>query len=75
MAYTTIMTMMNILERKGYLAKGRSGKAFIYTAVYSRDEIVRDILRELVDVFYSGSAEPVLNMLSGECGDRSCPSP
>ena len=48
-AYTTVMTMMNILERKRHLRKRQVGRAFIYTPVHSEDEAVNEMLREFVD--------------------------
>lgn len=31
-AYTTVMTMMRILEEKGYVTKSDAGKAYVYEA-------------------------------------------
>jgi predicted transcriptional regulator len=37
-AYTTVMTIMRRLDRKGLLTRKRTGKTDIYTIVMSRDE-------------------------------------
>lgn len=36
-AYTTVMTVTNILFHKGYLLRGKEGRAWLYTAVRSRE--------------------------------------
>ena len=38
-AYTTVMSTMDNLHRKGWLARDKDGKAYRYTAVASRDEV------------------------------------
>jgi predicted transcriptional regulator len=63
-AYTTIMTTMNILEREGRLTKRLSGRAFMYTSVDSRDQAVEEILREFVDRVFDGSVSSLLELLS-----------
>ena len=55
-AYTIVMTMMNILERKRPLRKRQVGRAFIYTPIQSEDEAVKEMLHEFVDrVFHEQS--------------------
>lgn len=54
-AYTTIMTVMRRLTDKGWLAAKKQGRAYVYSAVYSRDEakalIASEIVRSLVEDF------------------------
>jgi len=59
-AYTTVMTMMNILETKGYLKKRRQDRAFVYRAAHPRNQIIGGMLREFIDRVFNGSAEPLL---------------
>ena len=45
-AYTTVMSTMDNLHRKGWLARVRDGKAYRYTAVASREEYSARLMRE-----------------------------
>jgi len=63
-AYTTVMTMMNILEQKGYLNKRLGDKkpdrAFVYQPAQPQKQVIRSMVREFVDRVFNGSAEPLL---------------
>jgi predicted transcriptional regulator len=70
-AYTTVMTTMERLHRKGYLLRRRSGRAFLYTAAVTRDGIVRRRARHLIAALLSGgAAEPVLSCLVDAVSDQ-----
>ncbi len=63
-AYTTVMTMMNILEEKRYLRKTRESRAYVYEPVQPRSEVISGMVQEFVDRVFNGSARPlVLNLL------------
>jgi predicted transcriptional regulator len=63
-AYTTVMTTMERLHRKGYLARRLSGRAFLYRAATSRDAAARRRARHVIGALLSGApAEPVLSCL------------
>jgi BlaI family transcriptional regulator, penicillinase repressor len=59
-AYTTVMTMMNILETKKYLKKQAQDRAYVYQATRPRSEVIKAMVREFVDRVFNGSAEPLL---------------
>ena len=59
-AYTTVMTMMKILETKGYLKKRRLDRAFIYRPARPKSQVIGGMLREFIDRVFNGSAEPLL---------------
>jgi len=48
-AYTTVMTTMDNLHRKGWLARVKQGKAYRYTATASREEYSARLMREALD--------------------------
>jgi predicted transcriptional regulator len=48
-AYTTVMTTMDNLYRKGWLARAKEGKAYRYTATASREEYSARLMREALD--------------------------
>ena len=63
-AYTTVMTMMNILEQKGFLKKQQSdGRAYVYQSAHPRKQVIRSMVREFVDRVFNGSAEPLMVQL------------
>jgi BlaI family transcriptional regulator, penicillinase repressor len=59
-AYTTVMTMMKILETKGYLKKRRQDRAFIYRPARPKNTVIGGMIREFMDRVFNGSAEPLL---------------
>jgi predicted transcriptional regulator len=58
-AYTTVMSTMDNLYRKGWLARERDGKAYRYTAVASREEYSARLMREAMAE--AGDTEAVLS--------------
>ena len=59
-AYTTVMTMMNILEQKKYLRKSAEDRAYIYRPAKPKKQVIKGMVREFVDRVFNGSAEPLL---------------
>jgi len=59
-AYTTVMTMMNILEQKGHLKKRQGERAFVYASSRPEKQVIRGMVREFVDRVFNGAAEPLL---------------
>ena len=59
-AYTTVMTMMNILEQKGYLQKEQADRAYVYQPTQPQQLVIRSMVREFLDRVFNGSAEPLL---------------
>ena len=59
-AYTTVMTMMNILEEKGYLKKRAEDKAHVYRPAQAKAKVIRAMVQEFVERVFNGSAEPLL---------------
>ena len=62
-AYTTVMTMMNILEEKGYLKKRAEDKAHVYRPAQAKAKVIRAMVQEFVERVFNGSAEPLLVQL------------
>ncbi|MGA3323192.1 MAG: BlaI/MecI/CopY family transcriptional regulator [Terriglobia bacterium] len=62
-AYTTVMTMMNILEEKGYLKKRAEDKAHVYRPAQAKAKVIRAMVQEFVQRVFNGSAEPLLVQL------------
>jgi BlaI family penicillinase repressor len=68
LAYTTVQTMLNILERKGKVKRELQGRAYVYSARVSEDKALRQGLRDLIDRMFGGSCEDLVMSLlkSGE---------
>jgi BlaI family transcriptional regulator, penicillinase repressor len=58
-----VMTMMNILERKGHLKKRAEGRSFVYQPAMPKRQVVGAMVREFLDRVFGGSAEPLLVQL------------
>ena len=65
-AYTTVMTMMNVLEKKGHLRKKAEGRSFLYRPTRPQQKVVGSMVREFVQRVFGGSAAPLLAHLVDE---------
>ena len=63
LAYTTVQTMLNSLERKGKLTRRLLGRAFVYSATVSEAAAVGQGVRDLIDRMFGGSAEDLVMSL------------
>ena len=63
LAYTTVQTMLNILERKGRLKRKLRGRAYVYSATFSEARATRHAVRDLVDRMFGGSADELVMSL------------
>src|ERR1041385_2697209 len=65
LAYTTIMTVLDRLVRKGKLTRRKVGRSFVYSPAATRDTLRRVAGRELLDGFFDGSEAQLLDSLRG----------
>ena len=63
LAYTTVQTVLNILERKGKLKRELEGRAFVYAAKVSQEKAVGQSLRDMIDRMFGGSSEELVMSL------------
>ena len=63
LAYTTVQTMLNILERKGKLKRKLRGRAFEYSATVTEAKASGHAVRDLVDRMFGGSTEELVMSL------------
>jgi predicted transcriptional regulator len=71
-AYSTVQTMLRILEAKGYVKHEKSGRAFIYRPVIDRGQARRSALTHLVARLFDNSPSLlVLNVLEDDQIDRT----
>jgi predicted transcriptional regulator len=72
-AYTTVMTTLDRLFKKGFVDRRREGRAFVYTATRSRQEVESAVAAGLLGGLLaqnSGAATPLLSNLVDVVGDR-----
>ncbi len=60
LAYTSVMTIMTIMTRKGYLTRRREGGSFVYQARIAEKSITQNMLRDIVDRVFEGSTAAVM---------------
>jgi len=63
LAYTTIMTVLERLVRKGRLKRRKIGRSFVYSPEASRDSLRRAAVRELLNGFFNGSEQELIGFL------------
>src|SRR5579871_4899359 len=59
-AYTTVMTMMKILEQKKYLKRTQNERAYVYRPAQPQRQVIGAMVRDFVNRVFNGSAEPLL---------------
>jgi len=70
-AYTTVLTLLRILEEKGYVRHTKQGRAFVYEPLVGSKEASSKAIRHLVSRFFGGSPEQlVMKLLEEEIDAR-----
>ena len=66
-AYNTVLTLLRIMEKKGFVTHRKDGRAFIFVPLIGRADASRSALRSLINRFFEGSPRLlVLNLLHDE---------
>jgi predicted transcriptional regulator len=63
LAYTTVQTMLNILQKKGKLKRRLCGRAYVYSATVTEEKALGHAVRDLVDRMFGGSSEELVMSL------------
>jgi BlaI family transcriptional regulator, penicillinase repressor len=63
LAYTTVMTVLDRLEKRGGVSRRKQGRSFVYVPKLSREELRRFAVKEVVDRFFEGSEEALARFL------------
>ena len=63
LAYTTVQTMLNILQRKGKVKRTLKERAYFYRPVVSRSQVVSQHMSDIVERLFGGSAENLVMSL------------
>src|SRR5207247_8928895 len=62
-AYTTVLTMMKVLEQKGYVGKTLVDRAHVYKPSRPRQQVVGAMVRDFVERVFDGASWPLLVIL------------
>jgi BlaI family transcriptional regulator, penicillinase repressor len=63
LAYTTVQTMLNILQKKGKLKRKLRGRAYVYSATVTEAKASGYAVRDLIDRMFGGSSEELVMSL------------
>jgi BlaI family transcriptional regulator, penicillinase repressor len=66
LAYTTVMTVLDRLARRGIVTRRKAGRAFVYAPAVSRDAMRRLALQEFLDSYFESSQHELLQFLRDE---------
>lgn len=73
MAYTTLMTTLDRLHKKGLLERRKDGRAFLYSPRLSPEQFTRGVAQDLIDGLLArgeGGAEPILACIVDAVSER-----
>ena len=59
-AYTSVQTMLNLLEKKGKAKRKLEDRAYIYSAAETKLEAVQQTMKDIIDRMFGGSAEELV---------------
>lgn len=63
LAYTTVMTIMDRLSRRGCVRRDKSGRSFVYTPVVSQEAVRRLAVQNVIDCLFDGSRDSLRTFL------------
>jgi predicted transcriptional regulator len=66
LAYNSVLTIVRILEQKGYVAHRQEGRAFIYWPLVAEQEASRSEVRHVLSRFFGNSREQLLLSVLGD---------
>lgn len=67
LAYSSVLTVMRILEQKGYVTHEKEGRAFIYRPLVDREQARKSVVGYMLRRFFDNSPELlVVNLLENE---------
>jgi BlaI family transcriptional regulator, penicillinase repressor len=71
LAYTTVMTVLDRLEKRGGVSRRKHGRSFIYVPKVSQEAVRGYAVKELIDTFFGGSEEALRSYLQSNSAART----
>jgi predicted transcriptional regulator len=65
LAYTTVMTLLDRLARKGTVSRAKVGRSFLYAPAVAKESLRQAAIRELIDQYFDGDEGALRQWLSG----------
>lgn len=65
-AYTTVLTLLQVMEKKGLVSRTREGMRHIYRAKLSRDEVLKPVMSDMVSNFFGGNPARAMQFMMGD---------
>jgi predicted transcriptional regulator len=75
LAYTTVMTLLERLVRKGAVARRKAGRAFLYAPQVTRESMRQRALKEFLELHFDGSEEDLLGFMRQPPPAAAAPEP
>ena len=72
LAYTTVMTVLDRLARRGCVGRRKVGRGFMYSAVLDRDSVRRLAIDDVIDCFFDGSEDSLRDWLQHRTAVATC---
>jgi BlaI family penicillinase repressor len=63
LAYTTVLTLLDRLAKRGSVTRRKHGRYFVYTARLTREMMRKHAVKEVADGFFAGSRDALLDYL------------
>jgi predicted transcriptional regulator len=64
LAYTTVMTVLEKMFRKGILSRRKKGKAYLYSSALTREQALQGIINHVCAGFFGGSKAALIDFIS-----------
>ena len=71
LAYTTVMTVLDRLEKRGGVSRRKQGRSFLYSPKLSREALRKLAVKEFIDAFFDGSEDALARYLQGQRSQES----
>jgi BlaI family transcriptional regulator, penicillinase repressor len=65
LAYTTVMTVLDRLARKGMVSRRKQGRLFLYASQLAPETVCEHAVKQLLENFFEGSADRLRSYLEG----------
>ena len=62
-AYTTILSVLQVMEKKGYVVHSRTGKTHLFKAKIKKQKVLAPFVKKMVNNVFGGSRTAALQML------------
>jgi len=66
LAYTTVMTLLDRLERRGAVSRKKVSRMFVYEALLTREAVRALAVKQLVNTFFDGESADLAEYLKSE---------